>query len=285
MVERPGIRLSVTKANSWHADGPLAERALRFAQRYCAARSVVDSFHVRVESAAPEHAGFGVGTQLGLAIARGIAELSGQTPRDAVSLAQHVGRGLRSALGIHGFDRGGFLVEGGKSHADGIAPLVTRHDFPVDWQILLITPRDSVGTHGRREVEAFAELAQAPGADRITDSLCRLVLLGMLPALVERDLATFGDALYEFNRRAGAMFKVAQGGLYATAQVEELVKSIRTFGVNGVGQSSWGPTVFAIAERDTLEKLQTHLASRNVAATEEMLITSACNRGAWLEQS
>ena len=48
---------------------------------------------------------------------------------------------------------------------------------------------------------------------------CRLVLLGMLPALVERDFDSFGEALYDFNRRVGEMFRPWQGDLYAHPRV------------------------------------------------------------------
>ena len=84
--------------------------------------------HFRVESAAPEHVGLGTGTQLGLATARLLAEAYGlrETP---VELAKRVGRGLRSALGLHGFERGGFLVEAGKRATHEPSPLVAHFAF------------------------------------------------------------------------------------------------------------------------------------------------------------
>ena len=81
-----------------------------------------------------------------------------------------------------------------------------------------------------------------------TESLCRLVLLGMLPALAEEDLDAFGEAVYDFNRRVGEMFAPWQGGLYAHPRVEAIIGAVRGFGITGTGQSSWGPTVFALVE-------------------------------------
>ena len=78
--------------------------------------------------------------------------------------------------------------------------------------------------------------------------MCRLVMLGMLPALHEGDNRTFGEALYEYNRDAGEPFVPDQGGIYASPQAKAIVKCIRDAGVSGVGQSSWGPTLFAICE-------------------------------------
>ncbi len=215
MIERPGIDLTVEPAASWSADGPGAERALAFAQRCSTAAGITGSFHVRIAAAAPEHAGLGTGTQLGLAVARALAEITQQKDRDAVTLAQLVGRGRRSALGVHGFAAGGFLVEAGKRDPDTIAPLVGRWEFPAEWSVLLIVPRGKQGTHGTRELDAFADLSRRPADDRTTEILSRIVLLGLIPALLERDLPTFGESLHDFNRRVGTLFQPAQGDIYS----------------------------------------------------------------------
>ncbi|MSQ95904.1 MAG: beta-RFAP synthase [Gemmataceae bacterium] len=279
MIDKPGIELTIERADRFSAEGPLAERASQFAHSYCNSVGINDAFHLRVESAAPEHAGLGTGTQLGLAVARAIAELTDRRPRDAVNLARQVGRGVRSALGVHGFDSGGFLVEGGKLNERSISPLLARHDFPADWHILLITPRDLVGTHSRRELDAFAAIAKQPQDDRTTEALCRLVLLAILPALTERDLKTFGKAVYDFNRRVGEMFRSAQGGLYAHPRIEAIIKLVRLTGIHCVGQSSWGPTVFAIASQEKLLDLCNGLRVMGVAE-DQLLLTTACNHGA-----
>jgi predicted sugar kinase len=71
----------------------------------------------------------------------------------------------------------------------------------------------------------------------------------MLPALGGEDLEGFGEAMYEFNARVGDAFAPAQGGRYAGPAVAALVARLRGLGVTGVGQSSWGPTVFAVVRR------------------------------------
>ena len=62
--------------------------------------------------------------------------------------------------------------------------------FPEDWSILIVQPPGPRGRHGLDELQAFNELPPLP--DRVTERLCRLVLLGILPAVVERDLPAFG---------------------------------------------------------------------------------------------
>jgi beta-RFAP synthase len=280
MVDKPSIAVTVERAATWSVEGPSWERALKFAHSCCHAAHLPDCFKISIESASAEHVGLGSGTQLGIAIARAIAELTGQPSHDAADLARRVGRGLRSSLGIHGFAHGGLLIEGGKTSSSAISPLLVRRDFPEDWRIMLITPKNRIGVHGNGEVDAFASLAKSPPDDRGTESLCRLAVLGMLPALVEGDFDGFGEALYDFNRRAGEIFSSTQGGIYAHPHIEKLVRVIRNANVKGVGQTSWGPTVFAVARGAQAFGLCDWLTRKNHVRHDEIIIANARNRGA-----
>jgi beta-RFAP synthase len=184
---------------------------------------------------------------------------------------------------VHGFDQGGFLVEGGKAADTAIAPLLIRRAFPADWQILLVTPRTLQGAHGRREIDAFAALAKQVPDDSTTETLCRLVLLGLLPALAEADLPTFGEALYDFNRRVGTLFQPEQRGPYVSPRVEELVKALRDRGVKGVGQSSWGPTIFAVVAASETAVIRDWLMRHHAVAQEEMQLALAWNQPARID--
>src|SRR5262245_10289373 len=255
MVEAPGVRVRVEPAADWSAEGPLAERALVFAHRVAASLTGENNDplypqRVTVEEAAAEHAGLGTGTQLGLAVARALAISAGRDDLSAAELARHVGRGRRSALGVHGFERGGFLVEAGQRAKGELSPLVACADVPRAWRVVLALPRGEPGLHGAGEGEAFRRLEARPVSLSHTERLCRLVLLGMLPALVEDDLDAFGEAVYEFNRTVGESFAPVQGGVYAGSAVAALVDFLRGQGAKGVGQSSWGPTVFALAPNE-----------------------------------
>jgi beta-RFAP synthase len=235
MIEAPAVRVAVEPASDWSATGPASARALAVARRVAPDRPCT----LVVEVCPPEHVGLGVGTQLSLAVARAVERSLGRPDRPAAELARLVGRGTRSAVGVHGFDRGGFVVDGGKRDADAIAPLVARAEFPAEWRVVLLTPPGGGEWHGDRERDVFAGMAGADAA------LCRLILTGMLPALVERDLVSFGGALAEYNARAGEPFRAAQGGIHGAA-ARELIGWLRGQGVAGVGQSSWGPTAFAV---------------------------------------
>ena len=247
MIDLPGVVVTVRPAEAWQFEGLLASRAQGFALRFISGLPEADRrpFQVLVERSPAEHTGLGVGTQLGLAVAKALAVETGSAHLSAAELADRVGRGERSAIGIHGFDRGGLIVEPGKLPGEPVSPLLTRVLLPDDWRIVLFVPGGDQW-HGRRERRAFALAAAAPRPPGITDALCRIALMGMLPAAVAGDLVTFGEAVHEFNRRAGEPFVAAQGGSYAGPAVEALIAAVRNHGVRGVGQSSWGPAVFAV---------------------------------------
>ncbi len=285
MVEQPGVAVRAEPAREWSARGLLSERALDVARCFVAGLVPAGPEErppqcLTVEQAAPEHVGLGTGTQLALAVGRALA-LAWGLSCDARALADRVGRGARSALGTCGFERGGFLVEAGKGPAGGLAPLVARLDFPADWRVLLVLPgHGGEGLHGAGEQRAFAHLAER-GAPGQTEALCRLVLLGMLPALAEADLAAFGEALYDFNARVGESFAPVQGGAYATPHVAALVEYLRGQGAWGVGQSSWGPTVFAVlGDEDQATALGHRLRTRFGLGPACVVVTRARNRGA-----
>jgi predicted sugar kinase len=102
----------------------------------------------------------------------------------------------------------------------------------------------------------------------------------MLPALSESDCRAFGEALYDFNRRVGELFAPVQGGPYAHPLLAELVAYVRSQGVPGVGQSSWGPTTFAIVPEDRANELAKSVRERFHLSDGEVIVTSACNTGA-----
>jgi beta-RFAP synthase len=280
MVETPGVALVAEPASEWSAEGPLADRALTFARQFKASATAADlsPHRLKIEQAAPEHMGLGTGTQLALAVARALSLRCGWGHLTATELAIRVGRGCRSALGIHGFEDGGFLVEGGKRQAAEISPLVLRHPFPETWTLILVLCPWGKGLHGADEHEAFQRLQGHPVA--ITD-LCRLVLLGMLPALVEHDYQGFSEALYEFNMRVGSIFAPIQGGTYVHPRVAELIAWIRQQGIHGVGQSSWGPAVFALlSDQEQAAHLAEGIRQTFALNRIHVLITRARNAGA-----
>ena len=253
MIQQPGVALTVEVADAWSASGPSADRALAVARRAMEQFPVEQRrpLIITVESCPAEHVGLGVGTQLSMAMADATCRLLTGTVHTADELAKLAGRGERSRIGVEGYRTGGLLLDGGQNPArPGSSAILHRAAFPDSWRVLLLQLRAGIRWHGDRERHAFAR-ARDPDANlRTTERLCRLALLGILPALQEVDLPAFGESVYEFNRAAGEAFTADQGGPYCCDSVAELIAWLRATGVAGAGQSSWGPTVFALFENE-----------------------------------
>ena len=243
------VRVSASLAESVQAGGADAERAAVFARRFLATFGLSGGARLEVERAIPAHFGLGSGTQLALSVARALAQLH-NVPASVPELARAGGRAQRSAVGTWTFDGGGFIVEGGRRVGleDDTGPLLARVPFPESWRCVLALPDVRPGISGSAEMEAFASLP-LPN-ERDVERVSHLVLMGMLPALSDGDLATFGAALSEVQEINGRWFSHAQGGTFAPGASSALVQRMREWGAAGVGQSSWGPAVYAIVDGD-----------------------------------
>jgi beta-ribofuranosylaminobenzene 5'-phosphate synthase len=80
----------------------------------------------------------------------------------------------------------------------------------------------------------------------------------MLPALQRADLLAFGAYMQDLQAYNGDYFAPIQGGRYASQDVANVLAWLQANGAACVGQSSWGPTGFAILEnQQQAESLQT----------------------------
>ncbi len=202
--------------------------------------------HIRVHRSLPAHAGLGSGTQLALSIARALAELYGIDTHPRL-LARAMGRAQRSAIGTWTFADGGLVVEGGRrAGSEECGPLIARLPFPESWRCLVVVPEGPPGISGADEADAFARLPTPSQQD--VEHVSHLVLMALLPALADGDLELFGSALTEIQEVTGRWFAPAQGGTFAPGPSHALVKQLAEWGAAGVGQSSWGPTVYGIVD-------------------------------------
>ena len=248
-LEEPFTRVRLRPASGVVAEGPDAARAARYATALAECFHLPDGARIEVEAAIPPHAGLGSGTQLALAVGTGMARLCGLDLRTA-DIAAALDRGIRSGLGIGLFDRGGFVVDGG-SAGDGVPPpVIARQPFPSEWRLLLVFDRGREGVHGEAEIEKFAALLEFPEVDAA--ELCRQVLMCALPGVVEADLDAFGSAVGRIQARVGDHFAGVQGGRFASPGVSRVLEWLGSHGLKGVGQSSWGPTGFAVCPSEPM---------------------------------
>lgn len=253
-------RLRVRPANRVLVTGPDAERARDCAQKLLTSQGLVGGVHIEVDEVAPPHLGLGSGTQMCLAVGAAVADLYG-LDLDAGAIAERLGRGRRSGIGIGSFERGGFLMDSGRGDGASSPPVTARLDFPEHWRLVLLLDRRGKGLHGERELDAFRRLPAFP--DDKAAHLCRLTLMQVLPALVEADLARFAAGISEIQRTVGDHFAPAQGGRFTSPAVADAVQRAVECGYEGVGQSSWGPTGFVFTEgEDEALALVTELRRR-----------------------
>lgn len=261
----PRLLLSASTAATLDVSGADADRAAAFARRFLESYGLESGARIEVTRALPQHCGLGSGTQLALAVAAALAELNG-IAADAGTLARAVGRGRRSAVGTWTFEGGGLVVEGGRhKKGDATGPLLARIPFPGEWYCVLAIPHVGPAVHGIDEESAFASLP-TPDESAVRH-VAHLTLMALLPALVDADLSAFGDALTGIQQITGGWFAAAQGGVFANGPSGELVRRMQEWHVPGIGQSSWGPSVYGIVSGATAaEELAGRLTGAIAAA-------------------
>ena len=286
MIDRPGLRLVLKPADQFEAGGLLAERVEAFAKLAAANFGWAEPpcCQITVETAPAEHVGLGLGTQLGLAVAAGLNGFVGNDPLPPEQLAVAVGRGKRSAVGTHGFELGGMILDGGHEEGQPIGRLMLHVDLPTDWRFLLVTLPASEGLSGSTERTAFANLPPIP--PKITGHLLKIAIEQLAPAAQRNDFAWFASSVSEYGRLAGGCYAGVQEGPFASLEIADLVERLVELGVRGYGQSSWGPTVFSVLpSQSAAESLQAELQADPTYCTAATLITAPSQTGYAIRQN
>lgn len=282
-LDHPVTELHAWRADSFTAQGPGAARAVNIADALAAALGLEGGMRMHILQAIPEHAGLGSGTQLALAVGMALSRLYG-LKLEVEDVARMAGRGARSGIGLGAFAAGGVIVDGGRGAQTVVPPVIARADFPEAWRIILILDRAHRGVHGTEEMEAFRKLPLFPAES--AERLCRHVLMQALPALAERDLAGFGKAIRELQACTGDHFAPAQGGRYASPRVAAVLQWLQERGVACFGQSSWGPTGFALCESETAAQEMLGALQAQFAQDQALnfISCSGLNRGARISE-
>src|SRR3546814_1876405 len=103
-----------------------------------------------------------------------------------------------------------------------------------------------------------------------------------LPALAEQDLAAFGAAIRLLQEKTGDHFAPVQGGRYASAKVAAVMGWLGGQNVSCFGQSSWGPTGFAVFENE--QQANDYLLKLRMAFPEvEFMLCKGRNEGSVIQ--
>jgi beta-RFAP synthase len=284
-LQAPSTALSVAPAPTLTAEGEGAERAVKIAQQITQALNIESGLHIKLERAIPEHSGLGSGTQLSLAIGMAISALY-QRNLSVNEIAVLTKRGARSGIGLGTFATGGLIVDGGRASASAVPPVIAHTDFPEDWPILLIFDQGHLGVHGDQELAAFQHLPAFPASSAAL--LCRYVLMQAMPAIIERDLPAFGEAIQALQAVTGDYFAPAQGGgRYTSPLVSAVLQHLQASGVHCFGQSSWGPTGFAVFASQLEAEIQMKQLNATFAHQQNLafVLTKANNQASQIHVS
>jgi beta-ribofuranosylaminobenzene 5'-phosphate synthase len=252
MIDQPQTSVRISRSAEFQVIAADQDRVVAIARRFNAAYltdrigNALPPCKIEIRSTADSHFGLGSGTQLALATAAGLADFFAVNAA-RTDLIDHIAqRGRRSAVGSLGFFTGGLIIE------DGSSEDYDRHDWwrqtalPPQWRFLLVRPPATMTPiSGEVERNAFAALPAA------SESLqTELTGLGeaIFDAATQGDFSRFAEQVTRFNRQSGALFADQQGGCYNGPAVTELIEHVAAIGATGYGQSSWGPTVFVVAE-------------------------------------
>jgi len=283
-IDHPNVLLHAQNADNLQITGKKTDLAQEIITHFSTNYHITPKAHIHITQTIPCHSGLGSGTQLALAIAVALAKIS-NIYTSIPELATNVGRAKRTSVGTSIFEYGGLVVDGGKNPKTNTAPpLLYRQPFPKDWCFIVASPNQPKGLANTEEKQAFNKLTIMPAQD--VGQICRLIMLKLLPALTEHDIQTFGEALTEIQVLSGRHFAQTQGGTYAQPQATKCIQFMQQQGAYGVGQSSWGPALYAIVEQKNanqfLTKVQDHLQSNTGG---EAFIAHANNQGATIQQT
>ena len=286
-LKDPSILVEAARGEELSVRGENADRGM------AAAEAVMKRFDlpgadIRIRSCYQQHVGLGAGTQLAMAVGKALCDLYGITA-SARDIAGAVGRGGTSGIGVAAFEMGGFIVDGGHSFGPGrdkidyrpssaslgVAPppVIMRADLPDDWRFLLATPKVSKGAFGQEELDVFGTYCPVPKGD--VAELCREIVVRMMPSVLEGEIDIFGAAI---NRIQELGFKRVEVEL-AHPIVRTLMEEMREAGAAGAGLSSFGPTVYAVADSNARD-IEAAAAEAMEEVGGEVVVTRSRNSGA-----
>ena len=288
MLRQPAWRLSVTPImadkDSIEASSDICRRIREFLQNIRSRRHLT-SLCIQVHGEVPFHTGLGSGTQLALALsAAGELLTHHRLQDDPFELAQLACRAERSAIGTVGFARGGFLVDHGEPNGESLHRQVDRFMLPDDWRFVLAHPENSQGLSGEKERTFFGQRIHMP--QKLIDSIEQQVLQEIIPTVREKQFEAFATALENYGQTVGTFYAAEQGGVFAHPAMAQLATHLRSVGVSGMAQSSWGPLIGIPARsqkhaEEILRLIPNHIDSSRLTTT----ISEPLNTGATIRST
>ncbi len=249
-IDKPRVVLKAKESPSIEVKGFRANRVKEYVETLLVGSGISGGVSIEVLSDILEHSGFGSGTQLALAVGSALSEIYDLSLKTE-EIALKLNRSRRSGIGTYAFKHGGFIVDGGHkaNGGGGIPPLLFRAEVPESWLFVIGVPEIPVNTSGSIEANAFKKLEPPPAT--LIGGISRTILMQMIPAIIEEDIVSFGEAMTSVDFRFGEFWIEVQGGMFSHPLIEEGIGFLAQNGALGVGQSSWGPAFYGLSEGES----------------------------------
>jgi beta-ribofuranosylaminobenzene 5'-phosphate synthase len=281
-IDQPNVVLEAQPAEKLAVTGKKTELVKTLAKRFLETYGVKGKARINIKQTIPEHSGLGSGTQLALAVATALSKLF-NVEASTKALAEAMGRGQRTSVGTTIFERGGFVVDGGKSK-NCFPTTILREQFPQDWRFVVAVPNIKKGLAKNEETAAFKALA--PMTAKEAGRMCRLTMIKLLPSLMERNIEDFGEALTEIQTVIGEYFAKVQGGTYSSKAAAEGIALLQKLGAHGGGQSSWGPAFYGLTWKEHAKQIKVKVQKfLDESVGGRVFVVKANNRGAYIKVS
>ncbi|WOH75409.1 hypothetical protein RX330_09905 [Bradyrhizobium sp. NDS-1] len=206
------------------------------------------------------HVGMGSGTAIRLAILEALFALNGQSPADKALVANSK-RGGTSGVGVTSYFSGGMILDLGRPTDGSLPTPSSQSNRPVsaatilptlrmpDWPLCVCIPERIRAKTQREEVEFFERVL--PLAIQDSYRTCYEAVFGIYAAVKDHDYQAFCRAVTSIQTTT---WKALEWNEYGGA-LQRLKGQVERFGVDCVGMSSLGPSLFCFATPQTLDRL------------------------------
>ena len=250
------ITVVASRAEADHVSGPLgpACAAVLRGLREREPTRFRHHFRLQTSASATPHSGLGTTTQAQCAAIEALLQLECGRAAGFEDLVA-AGIGEMSAIGLRCFLDGGFVVDLGSCAGADVRvredPLLRGRalsptgriclPFPHDWRVLLVQPVEATSLDGADEDNFWMTVIPTPRRD--ATEAAYWTLLGIIPAILERDRAAFLGALAGLCSVGAKPAELAIQGPLTLAALDE-VRAATGF----AGLSSLGPTVYGFPD-------------------------------------
>ncbi len=287
-VQEPSLRLHFSRSEEFALSDTrhfpfLKQEILRIKKIIDQEKRKIGARHnirIEIKGEMPTHFGFGSSSATRLACLEALHLLNNSKP-EREQLVFSSGRGGTSGIGINAYFDGGLVIDLGRktreffyrpsqlSEKRKILPLMMQRIEMPEWEVGICIPNKILHKSEREEAEFFRKTCPIPSSS--VYKILYNVIYGLYSAVRERDKKTFCLALQSIQQCA---WKLAERKQYGK-QLFRIEQQLYKCGVEAVGMSSLGPSLFFLAKdvKAIVEKMKIRMVDC------KLLVTKPSNRG------